>query len=62
MQTQPQAKKKYNSIKRVRHGIKKDDVTIIREHLNQMDNEAIKKALIASGVYDRKMQLTATYR
>lgn len=62
MQTQPQTKKKHSSLKRVRHSIKKDDVSIIREHLYQMDNEAIKNALIANGVYDKKMQLTATYR
>ncbi len=62
MQTLPQTKNKYSSLKRVRHSIKKDDVSIIREHLYQMDNEAIKNALIANGVYDKKMQLTATYR
>ena len=39
-----------------------NDVTVIREHLLSLDNETIKKNLIASGIYDENMKLTASFR
>ena len=39
-----------------------NDVTAIREHLLSLDNETIKKNLIASGIYDENMKLTASFR
>jgi hypothetical protein len=42
--------------------IKTLDTNVIKEHLSSIDNEFIKKALIASGIYDTNMKLTASYK
>lgn len=39
-----------------------NDITIIKEHIISLDNESIKIALIAHGMYDSNMKLTASYR
>lgn len=49
-------KRVVSSVKRVR------DTTVIKTHMTSLDNEAIKKALIASGMYDSDMKLTASFR
>ena len=50
-----------SSINRTR-AIKALDTNVIKEHLSSIDNEFIKKALIASGMYDTNMKLTASYK
>jgi hypothetical protein len=45
-----------NSLKNV------TDVTIIKKHILSLDNKAIKRALIANGIYDSNMKLTASFR
>ncbi len=53
------------SLKRrgISHSIKKvSDTTVIKKHMLSLDNEAIKKALILSGMYDNNMKLTASFR
>jgi hypothetical protein len=49
-------KKVFRSIKRT------SDTTVIRNHMMSLDNEAIKTALITSGMYDSNMKLTASFR
>ena len=39
-----------------------NDTAVIREHIISLDNQAIKAALIASGMYDTNMKLTASFR
>ena len=54
---------KSSKVKRVVSAIKTTtDTTVIRKHMMSLDNEAIKAALIASGMYDTNMKLTASYR
>ncbi|MFA6396597.1 MAG: hypothetical protein WCW84_11585 [Sulfurimonas sp.] len=45
-------------------GRKKSDVEIIRERLAAVmaDKDLFKQTLIASGVYDKNLKLTAAYR
>lgn len=49
-------KRTFASIKRTK------DTVVIRKHMMSLDNEAIKTALIASGMYDSNMKLTASFR
>jgi len=44
------------------HMKKASDTTVIRKHLMSLDNETIKTALIASGMYDSNMKLTPSFR
>ncbi len=39
-----------------------DDITAIRDHMLSLDNETIKNILVASGMYDKDMKLTASFR
>ena len=41
---------------------KVSDTAVIRKHLMSLDNETIKTALIASGMYDSNMKLTPSFR
>ncbi len=38
------------------------DITIIKKHMLSLDNESIKRALVANGMYDNNMKLTASFR
>ena len=49
-------KKVFSSDKRI------NDTAVIRKHIISLDNQAIKAALIASGMYDTNMKLTASFR
>jgi hypothetical protein len=52
------------TVKCVIPGRKKSDVEIIRERLAAVmaDKDLFKQTLIASGVYDKNLKLTAAYR
>ena len=51
------------SVKRTFRSIKKpNDTAVIKKHIISLDNHAIKAALIASGMYDTNMKLTASFR
>lgn len=49
-------KRTFSSVKRI------NDTTVIKKHIISLDNQAIKVALIASGMYDTNMKLTASFR
>lgn len=49
-------KRTFSSVKRL------NDTTVIKKHIISLDNQAIKAALIASGMYDTNMKLTASFR
>ena len=54
---------KSSKVKRVFSAIKTTtDTAVIRKHMMSLDNKAIMTALIASGMYDSNMKLTASYR
>ncbi len=55
--TKPSKEKKVLKIKK-----RVDDITVIREHILSLDSETIKNSLIASGIYDKNMKLTASFR
>ena len=51
------------SIKRTFSSVKRpNDTSIIKKHIISLDNQAIKVALMASGMYDNNMKLTASFR
>ncbi len=39
-----------------------DSITAIRDHMLSLDNKTIKSILVASGMYDKDMKLTASFR
>ena len=39
-----------------------NDIEVIRDHILSLDNKTIKNALISSGIYDKNMKLTASFR
>ncbi len=41
---------------------KTNDIAAIKKHLSSIDNDEIKKALIANGIYDSQMRLTPSFR
>lgn len=41
---------------------KTNDIVAIKKHLSSIDNDEIKKALIANGIYDSNMRLTPSFR
>lgn len=54
---------KSSKVRSVIHSVKRTtDSAVIRKHMMSLDNEAIMKALIKSGMYDSNMRLTASYR
>ncbi len=56
-------KLKTKSVKKIFSSDKRtNDTAVIREHIISLDNQAIKAALIASGMYDTNMKLTASFR
>ncbi len=51
------------SVKKIFSSVKRpNDTTIIKKHIISLDNQAIKAALMASGMYDNNMKLTASFR
>ncbi len=50
-------------IKSISSSMKKmDDTTVIKNHMFSLDNKTIRVALIASGMYDKNMRLTSSFR